>query len=261
MKTRGAWVRQFASTEVHHARVPSLPTSPQSPATLDILPMSYVLIHSWLVFFFHGHYWLYFWLGFFGFKFFFLEAAFEWMAISTALECFNKEFLPQSLTQKETGDPFDFAYHGEICDQREPGVDMFESKLWFACRCQKDSRMNPHKIEWLGLLSWRSLSIVSKHSQLPRWRHFGDIYSCPCCGRSLRAVTHHLSAERNERNDSQVGSLVPFLHRSHMRCVGNEGMEDLSCSSWLIQHKSTSVLVHTRVCYWGFEDRWMKSVD
>ena len=136
----------------------------------------------------------------------------------------------------------------------KPGVDMFESKLWFACRCRKDSRMNQHKIEWLGLLSWRSLSIesiVSNHSQLPRRRHFGDIYSCPCCGRSLRAVTHHLSAERNERNDSQVGSLVPFLHRSHMRCVGNEGMEDLSCSSWLIQHKSTSVLVHTRVCYWG----------
>ena len=119
--------------------------------------------------------------------------------------------------------------------------------------------------EWiykkLSDLSWRSLSLVSNFSQLPRWRHFGDIYSCACCGRSLRAVTHHLSAEWNERNDSEVGSLVPFLHRSYMRCLGNEGMEDLSCSCWLIQHKTTSVLISTRVCYWGFQHRWTKSAE
>lgn len=107
--SRGAWVRQFASTEVHHARVPSLP---QHLPTLDI---RYTMIHSWLGWFFS---WL-FLIVFFGWFFFFLEAAFEWMAISTALECFNKEFLPQSLTQKETGDPFDFAYHGKKCDQRQ----------------------------------------------------------------------------------------------------------------------------------------------
>ena len=67
--SRGAWVRQFASTEVHHARVPSLP---QHLPTLDI---RYTMIHSWLGWFFS---WL-FLIVFFGWVFCFFFGGRIWV--------------------------------------------------------------------------------------------------------------------------------------------------------------------------------------